>query len=323
MQKQFIFAAMTMIYCVYSKLFRYAYSKGEVRMFKNKDGTLSIKKLTASVIALILIAVLAVGSVVIIPAGHTGVLVTLGRVSEYVLQEGMHVKIPFAQRVVQIDNRIVKLEVNTQAFSKDLQTISAVIAVNYRIDRGMGYSIYKNLGAAYENVLVVPAIHEVLKAVVAQYTASTLVSERSMVSVMLDDYIKNKIQPSGIIVEDLNIIDWDFSDEYINAIEQKQVAEQNLIKTRTEQEQAIVIAQAAAKQKLIAAEAEAGAAVIEAEARAKQIAVEAEAQSEANRKLAESLSKELINYETIKKWDGKLPQVQSGSSPLIGFDLNQ
>ena len=131
------------------------------------------------------------------------------------------------------------------------------------------------------------------------------------------------MQPSGIIVEDLNIIDWDFSEEYINAIEQKQVAEQNLIKTRTEQEQAIVIAQAAAKQKLIAAEAEAEAAVIEAEARAKQIAVEAAAQSEANRKLAESLSKELINYETIKKWDGKLPQVQSGSSPLIGFDLNQ
>ncbi len=293
-------------------------------MFKNKDGTLSMKKIVSTVILVFLVGSLVLGSIVVIPAGHTGVVVTLGSVSDLVLQEGMHFKIPYAQQVVLIDNRIVKLEVTTQAFSKDLQTISAVLAVNYRIDKGMGNSIYKNVGGAYESVLVVPAVHEVLKAVVAEYTASTLVANRGAVSVELDEFIKQKLQLSGIMVEDLNIIDWDFSDEYIAAIEQKQVAEQNLIKTRTEQEQAVVIAEATAKQKVIAAQAEAEAAVIEAEAKAKRITLEAEAQAEANRKLAESLSRELIDYETINKWDGKLPQVQTGSAgSLIDIGLGE
>jgi regulator of protease activity HflC (stomatin/prohibitin superfamily) len=291
-------------------------------MFKNKDGTTSVKKIVSTGILVILIASVALGSFTVIPAGHTGVVVTMGSVSDIVLQEGLHFKIPFAQQVVLMDNRIVKLEVTTQAFSKDLQTVSAVLAVNYRVDKGMSHSIYKNVGSAYESVLVVPAVNEVLKAVVSEYTASTLVANRAAVSVELDNNMKAKLQTSGIMVEDINVIDWDFSDEYIAAIEQKQVAEQNLIKTRTEQEQAVVIAEASAKQKVIAAQAEADAAVIAAEARAKQITVEADAQAEANRKLSESLSNELINYEMINKWDGKLPEVQTGSGgALIGIDL--
>ena len=291
-------------------------------MFKNKDGTTSVKKIVSTGIIVILLASVALGSFIVIPAGHSGVVVTMGSVSDIVLQEGLHFKIPFAQQVVLMDNRIVKLEVTTQAFSKDLQTVSAVLAVNYRVDKGMSYSIYKNIGGSYEAVLVIPAVNEVLKAVVSEYTASTLVANRSAVSVELDNNLKAKLQTSGIIVEDINVIDWDFSDEYIAAIEQKQVAEQNLIKTRTEQEQAVVIAEASAKQKVIAAQADADSAVIAAEARAKQITMEADAQAEANRKLSESLSNELINYETINKWDGKLPEVQTGSGgALIGIDL--
>ena len=291
-------------------------------MFKNKDGKVAGGRIVLVVIIAILALSVVLGSVVVVPAGHTGVVLTLGRVSDIVLQEGMHFKVPFAQQVILINNRIVKMEVTTQAFSKDLQTVSAVLAVNYRIDKGMSQTIYRNVGNAYESVLVVPAVHEVLKAVVAEYTASTLVADRSSVSVELDNNMKEKLADSGIVVEDFNIIDWDFSDEYIAAIEQKQVAEQNLIKTRTEQEQAVVIAEAAAKQKVIAAQAAAEAAVIEAEAKAKQIAVEAEAQAEANRKLSESLNENLINYETVNKWDGKLPTVQTGNGgALIGIDL--
>ncbi len=291
-------------------------------MFKNKDGKVSGGKVVLTAIIAIIALAVVLGSVVVVPAGHTGVVMTLGRVSDIVLQEGMHFKIPFAQQVIFINNRIVKLEVDTQAFSKDLQTVSAKLAVNYRIDKGMSQTIYRNVGNAYESVLVVPAVHEVLKAVVAEYTASTLVADRSTVSVELDNNMKQKLSNSGIVVEDFNIIDWDFSDEYIAAIEQKQVAEQNLIKTRTEQEQAVVIAEATAKQKVIAAQAAAEAAVIEAEAKAKQIAVEADAQAEANRKLAESLNQSIIDYEMINKWDGKLPTVQTGEGgALIGVDL--
>ena len=292
-------------------------------MFRYKQGNLSIGKIIAAAVVAILVISIVFGSFVVIPAGHTGVVVTLGKVSDTVLQEGMHFKIPFAQEIVQIDNRIVKLEVSTEAFSKDLQTVSTVLAVNYRIAKNMSYSIYKEVGAAFEEVLVSPAVNEALKAVVAKYTASDLVASRSEVSLQLDTELNEKLNTRGIYIEDLNIIDWDFSPEYIAAVEAKQVAEQTLIKTQTEQEQQIVIAEAEAEKKVIAANAEAESSLIEAEAEAKRIKLEAEAQAEANRILAESVTDPLIDYQTIEKWDGQLPQVTMGESgsPLIGVTL--
>ena len=292
-------------------------------MFRNKQGNLSIGKIIAAAVVAILVISIVFGSFVVIPAGHTGVVVTLGKVSDTVLQEGMHFKIPFAQEIVQIDNRIVKLEVSTEAFSKDLQTVSTVLAVNYRIAKNMSYSIYKEVGAAFEEVLVSPAVNEALKAVVAKYTASDLVASRSEVSLQLDTELNEKLNTRGIYIEDLNIIDWDFSPEYIAVVEAKQVAEQTLIKTQTEQEQQIVIAEAEAEKKVIAANAEAESSLIEAEAEAKRIKLEAEAQAEANRILAESVTDPLIDYQTIEKWDGQLPQVTMGESgsPLIGVTL--
>lgn len=293
-------------------------------MFRNKEGNVAVGKIIAVVIVIILVVSAALGSFVVIPAGHTGVTVTFGKVSEQVLQEGIHFKVPFAQEIVQIDNRIVKLEVSTEAFSKDLQTVSTVLAVNYRIAKNMSYSIYKEVGAAFEEVLVTPAVNEALKAVVAQYTASDLVSSRSEVSVRLDSELNEKLNARGIYVEDLNIIDWDFSPEYIAAVEAKQVAEQTLIKTKTEQEQQIVIAEAEAQKQVIAAEAEAKSALITAEAEAERIKIEAEAQAEANRILAASVTKELIDYETVVNWDGKLPSVvlgENGGSPLVSVGL--
>lgn len=293
-------------------------------MFRNKEGNVAVGKIIAVVIVIILVVSAALGSFVVIPAGHTGVTVTFGKVSEQVLQEGIHFKVPFAQEIVQIDNRIVKLEVSTEAFSKDLQTVSTVLAVNYRIAKNMSYSIYKEVGAAFEEVLVTPAVNEALKAVVAQYTASDLVSSRSEVSVRLDSELNEKLNARGIYVEDLNIIDWDFSPEYIAAVEAKQVAEQTLIKTKTEQEQQIVIAEAEAQKQVIAAEAEAKSALITAEAEAERIKIEAEAQAEANRILAGSVTEELIDYETVVNWDGKLPSVvlgENGGSPLVSVGL--
>lgn len=279
-------------------------------MFKNNDGTLAVGKLVFTIIIVVLLIVTLIESITVIPAGHTGVVSTFGRVSETVLQEGLHFKIPFAQSIVQIDNRIVKLEVSTDAFSKDLQTVSTVLAVNYRISKDMSYSIYKEIGADFENVLVTPAVNEVLKAVVAQYTASDLVASRSEVSIMLDEKLNEKFNGRGIFVEDFNIIDWDFSEEYIAAVEAKQVAEQNLTKTKTEQEQQIVIAEAEAKKK-----------VLSAEANAQSTLIEAEAQAKANEILSASLNENVIEYNKIEKWNGELPQV-TGSASLIDIPLN-
>ncbi len=292
-------------------------------MFKGKNGQPSIGKLIAFIAAIVAVIIVAASCFTVVPAGHTGVVVNMGRVSETVLQEGFHFKTPFVQEIVQIDNRIVKLEVATDAFSKDLQTVSTVLAVNYRIAKDMSYSIYKEVGSNFESVLVMPAVNEVLKAVVAKYTASDLVASRSEVSVMLDEELNGKLNARGIFIEDLNIIDWDFSAEYIAAVEAKQVAEQNLIKTKTEQEEQIVIAEAEAKKKRIAAEADSDTAIIAAKAEAERIRIEAEATAEANRTIAESLNDAILRNKTIEKWDGQLPRVTAGegSTPMISVPM--
>ena len=288
-------------------------------MFKDKNGQFSAGKLIAFIAAIVAVIIVAASCFTVVPAGHTGVVVNMGRVSETVLQEGFHFKTPFVQEIVQIDNRIVKLEVATDAFSKDLQTVSTVLAVNYRIAKDMSYSIYKEVGSNFESVLVMPAVNEVLKAVVAKYTASDLVASRSEVSVMLDEELNGKLNARGIFIEDLNIIDWDFSAEYIAAVEAKQVAEQNLIKTKTEQEEQIVIAEAEAKKKRIAADT----AIIAAKAEAERIRIEAEATAEANRTIAESLNDAILRNKTIEKWDGQLPRVTAGegSTPMISVPM--
>lgn len=275
-------------------------------MFKDKAGNFSPFKLILTIFVVILAVIFLGSSFVVIPAGHTGVALTFGKVEDVVLQEGLHFKVPFVQKIVVVDNRIVKLDVNTEAFSKDLQTITTVVAVNYHVGKENSQTLYKNVGMGFEEVLITPAVNEVLKAVTAKYTAVELVSSRAEVSMLLDDGLNEKLNAYGIFINELNIINWDFSEEYINAVEAKQVAEQNLIKTRTEQEQALVIANTEAQKRVIAAEAEAN-----------EIKVLAQANAESNRIITESISELLIKYQTVAKWDGKLPTVMSGSDNML------
>ncbi len=272
-------------------------------MFRDKAGNVAVGKIIALITVLVVVLVVLGGSIVVVEAGRTGVVLTFGKVSPVVMQEGIHLKMPFAQNVVTINNRIVKTEVTTEAFSKDLQTVSSVIAVNYHVNKSSSAEIYKQVGLGYEDVLVMPAINEVLKAVTANYTAQQLVSQRNDVSVLLDESLNAKLNEYGIVIDDLNIINWDFSEEYISAIEAKQVAEQNLIKTRTEQEQALVIANTEAQKQVIAAQAEAD-----------KIKLLADATASSNQTIALSLSDILIRYELLQKWNGELPKVTGGAS---------
>ena len=253
------------------------------------------KKIVLPVIIAILLIIVIANSFTVVQAGHTGVLVTLGKVNETVLQEGVHFKIPFIQQCVLIDNRIVKLEVETEAFSKDLQSVMTTLAINYRVDTSKSYNIYKNIGANYEAVLVTPAVNEVLKAITAQYTAEQSVTNRALISEGLVTGLNEKLNDIGLYVTDVNIINFDFSEAFITAIEEKQVAQQKLLKAETEKQTAIT----------------------NAEAEAQTIRIKAEAEADANRIISESITENVINYKKLEKWDGVLPRVTGGASALI------
>ena len=232
--------------------------------------------------AVLLIAVITLlNCFTIVEAGHTGVVVTMGKVKEGVLQEGIHAKAPFVQQVVKIDNRIQKLEVQTEAFSKDLQSVETVLAINYRVDPAKSYSIYKNIGADYENVLIVPAVNEVLKAITATYTAEQSVTNRVLISEGLVTGLNDKLNAIGLYVTDVNIINFDFSEVFINAIEEKQTA------------------------------------ITNAQAEAEATKIRAEGEAAANKTITESLTQEIIENKKIEKWNGELPRVTGGGNMMI------
>ena len=170
-------------------------------------------------LAVILAVFLLLSSVTTIPAGHTGVVTTFGKVSGTVLGEGLHFKLPFITNVVKIDNRVLKTEVSSSSASKDLQTVNSTIALNYRIGRANSASIYQNIGTDFENVLINPAIQECVKSVTAQFTAEELITERQKVGDLMREALAEKIGPYGFDIEVFNITSFEFSEEFNAAIE--------------------------------------------------------------------------------------------------------
>ena len=262
------------------------------------EGKKPIKKIVIAIVVVVVILILGASCFTVVDAGHTGVVVTLGKVKEGTLPEGLHLKVPFIQQIVEIDNRIVKLEVQTEAFSKDLQTVNTILAINYRVDSAKSYSIYKNVGANYEDVLITPAVNEVLKSITAQYTAEQSVTNRDLISDGLITGLNNKLNEAGLYVTDVNIINFDFSEAFITAIEEKQVAQQQLLKAETDKQTAITNAQAEAE----------------------SIKIKAQAEAEANKIISASLTAEVIEYLKVEKWDGQLPRVSGSSGTFV--DIN-
>ena len=291
-----------------------------------------MKKLIIACVTLAVLAILAINSVATVPVGSTGILLTMGKVEDSALTEGLHFKLPFVQRIISMDNRVKKLELSTEAFSKDIQTVSATLAVNYRLQTEKTFAIYKTAGTAYEDNLIVPATHEVLKSVCAQYTAEELISKRAESSDKMRDELDAKLSQIGISITDFNIIDFDFSDEFISAVESKQVAEQLKKKAATENETAIAQAErekqvsikqseAEAERVRIAAEAQAQSTLIAAQAEADAVKLAADAEAYRLEQIGKQLTDKTILNTLADNWNGELPGViGAGAAGILNLD---
>ncbi len=268
-----------------------------------------MKKAIICALVLVLAILLGTQSFATVPVGYTGILLHMGKVQDSALSEGLHFKLPFIQRIVPVDNRVKKLELSTEAFSKDIQTVSATLAVNYRLQTEKTFAIYKSVGLSYEENLIVPATHEVLKSVCAQYTAEELISKRAESSDKMRDELNNKMSDLGISITDFNIIDFDFSEEFISAVESKQVAEQLKKKAATENETAIAQAEREKQVAIKQSEAQAQSVLIAAQADADAIKLAADAEAYRLQKVSEQLTEKAIFNTLALNWDGKLPAV--------------
>ena len=243
-----------------------------------------------------------------VPTGHTGVLTTFGKVENHTLEAGMNFKAPW-QSVVTMDNRVQKQSTDLICFSSDIQEVSMKYTVNYQISSADAMTIYKTIGVDYYTNIVVPNITESVKTAVAHYNAEALISGRSELSKVIQEDLTARLANYNIIVVSASIEDMDFTDAFTNAVEAKQVAEQNKLKAQTEAEQRIIEANAAAEIAKVNAEAAAEAKKIAADAEAYEITAKAEAEAAANKQIAESLTKELIEYKYYETWNGELPGV--------------
>ena len=260
----------------------------------------------------------------VVPTGYTGILTTFGKVADYTLDAGFHLKSPF-QKVTLMDNREQKSSVTTEAFSSDIQQVNIMGSINYNINKTTAMNLFKDVGVGYFNTLVSPRMLENMKAVFSKYTAEELISSRDQLSVETRSVLSKEMERYGINIINISIEDIDFADAFTNAVEAKQVAQQAKLKAQIEQEQATMEAQQAASRKKIAAEAEANVQKINADAAAYAIRAEAEAKAEANQKIAESLTDELIKYTEVSQWNGQLPTYMAGegSQTVPVLDLSK
>lgn len=259
------------------------------------------------IIALVVIGGITAAAVQIVNAGHRGVLLHWSAVDTSVppLEEGLHFVVPFQDTVVNMEVRTLKFVKSTSSASKDLQTVSTEVTVNYHPSPNSVNLLYKEVGPDYESRIIQPAIEEVIKQVTANYNAEELITKRPLVKSDIEEEINKRLTAYNIVTEVISITDFQFSSLFAQAIESKVEAEQKALKAQNDLRRIQIEAQ----------QREA-----EAQGIGKANIAEAQGEAEAIRIINEALAQNpnYLEWLKIQKWDGRLPYVVGqGGTPFI------
>lgn len=218
-----------------------------------------------------------------IDTGKIGVVTMYGQVTGRELGEGIALVVPFGINDVTIyDIKVQKETADTTAATKDLQDVAAEVVLNYHLNRGDVSKMHQEVGATYKDKVVTPALSETFKGASAKYNASELVTERAALKKDVYDQLKARLEKYGIIVDDVSITNFKFSDSFSRAIEEKQVAQQNAERAKFNLEAAQTDSRAQAAQ-------------------------------------SQTLSDAYLKKLAIEKWDGKMPTTMAGDSALFSI----
>ena len=291
-------------------------SQVQGKVFKMRRGPGPKLIVTAAVIVVIVVALIALAPYAVVPTGYTGIVTTFGHVENYTLPEGFHLKNP-VQQVILMNTRTQKATLTLQAFSSDIQQVDVVCTVNYAVITDTVQDLYQSIGVDYYNQIMEPRILEDVKAVFTKYTAENLIGARATLANQVEQLLQPFMEEKGVKIVSVAIENIDFTDAFTNAVEDKQVALQTKLKVETEQAQQVSVEKATAERRIISANAEAQERSIFAEADAKVARVQADAaryageqEAAKNQALAASLTDEFIQYLKISRWNGSVPQVQ-------------
>ncbi len=243
------------------------------------------------------------GSFAIVPAGHRGVVLWWGSVEKRIMGEGLNFKMPIAERVIKVDVKVRPHPFKEiDAASKEYQMVKLTGMMNFHIDPSYVNDLYQKVGLDFANKVIDPAFNDFVKEVVPIYAITEILPKREEIRKRAMMKLGDNLARYHIIVDDIYFANIRFSPEYEKAIEAKQVAQQQV----ETQRQVLAQREIEAQQKVATAKGE-----------AESILVVAQGQAKANDALSRSISPILVQYKTIERWNGILPQVSGGGIPLI------
>lgn len=250
-----------------------------------------------TLLSLIGVIIIFFGCFSTIKTGEIGIKTKFGKIISTTNNEGIVWKSPL-EKIQKINIKVQKYENETsyETSTKDMQVVNNIrVTINYRVDGENAINLYRQVGMKYKEVILEPSIEETIKAVISQYTAEEVVTKRSEVALNMNETLNTKLNVYGIASVSVAINNFDFSDAYNQAIENKAVAEQEVETSKNQLEKAKV------------------------EAETKK--VKAQGESDANAILEKSLTKEILMDKYIEKWDGKLSIVSGDANSFI--DINE
>ncbi len=260
-----------------------------------KNRVKSFFKWAILIIIFFIIAWILFGSFWTIKAWEKWILLRFWAVTWVTYNEWLYFKIPYIDDMIIMNVRVLKEQTEASSASKDLQTISAVVALNFHLSAEHVGQIYREVWLDYKEKLIDPAIQESIKAWTAKFTAEELITKREAVKDLIKDLLKKKLEPRFIIVDDVNIVNFNFSESFNKAIEEKVTAEQEAL---------------AAKNKLERIKFEAEQKVAEAKWKAEASQIEAAALKS---------NPEILQLRSIEKWNWVLPQVTWANTPFVNI----
>lgn len=299
----------------------------------------SVASLVCVLFAIVLVVCSCISTV---PTGHTGILTTFGRVEDRNLPEGMNFHAPWQNITTMTNKEQIFTERNT-CFSADLQEVAYTYTVKYSLLSSSAPTIYKTVGVDYFNILIKPQVNNAIKAEFGLVEAENMTELRTQLQANINTTVTTFATQYGIEIS-VVIDDFDFSDAYTNAIEAKQVAEQEALRDKTQQqmeterarqqaERAKIQAENDAAIREINANAEAEAAKIKAQAdfevaqlEADAIAYKGEKEAAATKALAEAITSDVVAYEYAQNWSGELPTYMMGGNgalPIIDIPMGE
>lgn len=246
----------------------------------------------------IFVLILLFMAVFTVQSGTRKIVMTAGEATS-VADEGINFKVPFYQKTKEVDIKTHKASQRANAASKDLQTVSSTISVNYHYNSSKLIEIYRTTGFDIDENIVAPRIQETLKSVAAKYSAEELITQREKAKNDIDLILKKDLLKYNIVVEDIQLTEFNFSEEFNKAIESKQTEVQKYLKS---------------KNTLQRIEVEANSRIAQARGEAEAIRIQAEA-------IQAKGGQEYVSLKWIEKWDGRTPEFVSGESSNIMLSM--